>query len=87
MHSLANYEIQENKYWTKIMHSQLLFPTISELSYEILIIIQLKAQIKNWTIKKRKQKKQKTSRHTIGVAIQCVLEINKLTNQRLEITE
>ena len=32
------------------MYSQLLFPTISELSYKILIIIQVKAKIKNWTI-------------------------------------
>ena len=62
------------------MYSQLLFPNISELSYEILIIMQVKAKIKNWTIKKQKNKKTKTTRHTIGVAIQCVLEINKLTN-------
>jgi len=38
------------------MYSQLLFPNISELSYEILIIMQVKAKIKNWTIKKQKQK-------------------------------
>ena len=39
------------------MYSQLLFPNISELSYEILIIMQVKSKIKNWTIKKQKNKK------------------------------
>jgi len=43
------------------MYSQLLFPNISELSYEILIIMQVKAKIKNWTIKKQKKQKNKNN--------------------------
>ena len=43
------------------MYSQLLFPNISELSYEILIFMQVKAKIKNWTIKKQKKQKNKNN--------------------------